>query len=115
MDSLIEAVDTLEKAVRDGVRGKYRRVEGKTVFIRSDDSKVTKGPERLKGRKMVMKEAASSAGMEDDFGSPSAEVMLTDGKKKRKKAMFETEPVVKSLEDRLAEFEAALASIGAAR
>lgn len=80
MDSLTSRVDALEKAVRDGVQGKYRRVDGKTVFIRSTDEKVTKGPDRLKGKKMVMKDAGivSTDGLKQQLGSPSAEVILTE-------------------------------------
>lgn len=101
MESLIKRVDELEKAVREGVQGKYRRVDGKTVFIRSDDKKVTKGPDRLKGRKLVMKDTTTAAGMAAQFGSPSAEVMMTDGAKRKKtckcisKAVCKCETVAK--------------------
>jgi hypothetical protein len=97
MQDFINALTDLSKAVHNDEQGKYRRVAGKTVFIRSDDKKVTKGPDRLKGKKMVMKTDVSTADFTDQVGSPSSEVLLTDGMKRRKKGSYQGEPVVKSL------------------
>lgn len=121
MDSLIAAVDRLEKAVREGVQGKYRRVEGKTVFIRSEDEKVTKGPERLKGKKLVMKSSdgkTSIENMKGALGTPSSEVVLTGAvtepnkdkdKSKKKRKASETDPsVVNSMQSRLGQIEKSL-------
>ena len=88
----------LEKAERDGEQGRYRRVKGKTVFIRSKDNEVTKGPDKLKGKRLMVKDV-TSAGYADQLGSPSAEVQLTDGMKRRKKGSYQGEPVIKSLHD----------------
>lgn len=114
MESLIAQVEELEKAIREGVQGKYRRVDGKTVFIRSDDKKVTKGPERLKGRKLVMKDAVSSAGTAAAFGEPSGTVMMTDPAKTKKtckcleKGSCGCKPVVNSLEKKLGDIHSIL-------
>ena len=91
--------EKLEKADRNGERGKYRRVAGKTVFVRSKDQKCVKGPNDLRGKKMVMKGETTTEGFVDDLGSPSAEVQLTENKdsKKKKKSM----PVIKSVGDRV--------------
>lgn len=116
MESLIARVEELEKAVRDGVQGKYRRVDGKTVFIRSNDEKVTKGPDRLKGRKLVMKDAVSAAGTTAAFGQPSGSVMMTDKDKAKKtckcieKGSCGCKPMVNSLEKKLGEIHSTLAS-----
>lgn len=114
MDSLIAQVDELEKAVREGVQGKYRRVDGKTIFIRSDDKKVTKGPDRLKGKKMVMKSTVTAGGASAAFGEPSGSVMMTDKDKAKKtckcieKGGCGCKPVVNSLEKKLGEIHSTL-------
>jgi hypothetical protein len=116
MDSLIAQVTELEKAVREGVQGKYRRVDGKTVFIRSDDEKVTKGPDRLKGRKLVMKHEIGSAHTHAAFGEPSGTVMMTDKDKTKKtckcleKGSCGCSPVVNSLEKKLGEIHSTLSA-----
>lgn len=47
--------EQLEKAYHNGEHGKFRRVKGKNVFIRSKDKKVVKGPDKLKGKRLIMK------------------------------------------------------------
>lgn len=69
-------------AEHNGEQGKFRRLKGKTVFIRSKDSVVTKGPE--KGKRLIMKGTISSEGLRDN-GDFDATPMLTNKKKKQKK------------------------------
>lgn len=107
MEDFITALEDLSKAVHNDQQGKYRRVAGKTVFIRSEDKKVTKGPEKLKGKRLMIKTDVSTADFSAQVGSPSSEVLLTDGLKRKKKGSFQDEPVVKSLHaqvDSLVEF-----------
>lgn len=99
-EALNEVKQELEKAMHNDERGKFRRVGGKTIFIRSSDKTVTKGPEHMKGTRLVMKGSAqvSTSGMASDLGSPSAEVLLTGGESKRKKARS-MDLMVKSIDD----------------
>jgi hypothetical protein len=91
-----------------GKQGKFRRLEGKTIFIRSEDKKVTKGPEKHKGRRLMMKDAGAvtTAGMAADFG-PDANVELTDGMTRRKKRVNVIKSVHEDL-DILTEYMTAL-------
>lgn len=47
--------EDIEKAYHKGEYGKFRRVKGKNVFIRAKDKKVVKGPNKLRGQRLVMK------------------------------------------------------------
>ena len=96
-EALQIARDELEKAVHNGEQGKFRRNSGKTIFIRSKDKKVTKGPEDLKGSRLIVKDV-TTVGMAADLGSPSAEVLLTDGVKKPKKKPQSFDAMVKSID-----------------
>lgn len=80
----------LIKAWKNGVRGKYRRVDGgKVKFIRSNDN-------------VVEKEAVTASGYAGDMGSPDADVMMTEegeckcGRKKGKPCTCNTSEVSKS-------------------
>lgn len=55
----------LVKAEYMGHTGKWRRVEGKLVFIRSKDKKVMRGPNELRGKRLLMKSDLSYKSMVD--------------------------------------------------
>ncbi len=64
--------ESVSKAIKNGKRGKFRRVDGgKMKFIRSEDG-------------VVEKDVTSAAGHDAAIGSPAAEVMATSGAKKAK-------------------------------